>query len=33
MKKTVTAPFLADEVFGAFGELVEWVDTGVAPTP
>jgi hypothetical protein len=28
-----TAPFLADEVFGAFEELVEWVDTGVAPTP
>lgn len=28
-----TGPFLADEVFEAFEELVEWVDTGVAPTP
>jgi hypothetical protein len=28
-----TAPFQADEVFGAFEELVEWVDTGIAPTP
>lgn len=28
-----SAPFLADEAFGAFEELVEWVDTGVAPAP
>lgn len=28
-----TETFAAAEVFGAFTELVEWVDTGVAPTP
>lgn len=28
-----TSPFLAGEVFGAFEELVEWVDSGTAPTP
>ena len=28
-----TAPFAAGEVFGAFEELVEWVDTGIQPTP
>ncbi|MCK4565611.1 MAG: hypothetical protein KAU94_13155 [Verrucomicrobia bacterium] len=28
-----TENFTADEVFGAFEELVEWVDTGVAPSP
>lgn len=28
-----TGPFEAPEVFGAFEELVVWVDTGVAPTP
>lgn len=28
-----TETFMADEVFGAFEELVDWVDTGVAPLP
>ncbi len=28
-----TETFSADEVFGAFEELVEWVDSGVAPAP
>jgi pimeloyl-ACP methyl ester carboxylesterase len=28
-----TETFSAAEVFGAFEEMVEWVDTGVAPTP
>jgi pimeloyl-ACP methyl ester carboxylesterase len=28
-----TMTFSADEVFSAFEELVDWVDTGVAPTP
>jgi pimeloyl-ACP methyl ester carboxylesterase len=28
-----TAPYAAAEVHGAFVELVEWVDTGVAPAP
>ena len=28
-----TAPFLADEVFEAFEELVDWVDTGITPMP
>jgi pimeloyl-ACP methyl ester carboxylesterase len=28
-----TAPFEAVEVYGAFEELVEWVDTGIQPTP
>jgi len=28
-----TGPFKADEVFGAFEELVDWVDTGAAPVP
>jgi len=28
-----TGPFLATEVFGAFEELIEWVDFGTAPAP
>ena len=28
-----SGPFDAVEMFGAFEELVEWVDTGIAPTP
>jgi pimeloyl-ACP methyl ester carboxylesterase len=28
-----TAPFSATEVLGAFEELVEWVETGIAPSP
>ena len=28
-----TENFTVEEVFGAFEELLEWVDTGVAPTP
>ncbi len=28
-----TGPYLADEVYGAFEELVDWVDTGIAPAP
>lgn len=28
-----TSPFSAAEVYGAFEELVEWVDTGTVPTP
>ena len=28
-----TGPFEAEEVFGAFEELVDWVDTGITPMP
>ena len=28
-----TAPYAAAEVYGAFEELVDWVDTGIPPTP
>ena len=32
-ERSRTETYSATEVYGAFEELVEWVDTGVAPTP